>query len=575
MAELEKLLEGAKVADKTKTAYRYAYNKLVAALEKDLLESREQTIIDVIPTLSQSNNSRSSYLNIAFMIFAANGKGTARLERYREQLKQEISKERDAGNVVKLANLPSRKQLDTYLNGLYVAKEWQKYIINYLIMNNYVRNKDVDVLIVKRIGKDKDENYLVLRSYDVLYSRGDYKTFNTYGEKQNQIKSKKFRDAVINFLKQEGNITPQPLLTKINGERINKDSLVKYIKSRTYNELPERDIMKININHIDKTGDLRKLRQISMHRGTSVGTLISNYNLEQFTMEERDGEEIAVDAKGAELVIGKVVEAKPLPEVLPEPARLERFPEFSNVFTQVVVELKIPEGKKPGDVLELWVLKDKKRMPKLMLTMVYGGEKAGDIVERRIRYTFLDGISNYTYDPRTDYKNDWYQVIGKSKADPFEGKRIEYFDKVGKDTWAVWGRNEVRIYKTTGLEVPIFEKPGKEGRDFRKYYMKKEIRNEYDWAHLELFKDLKPIRTINLTTNPNLPLHNIENPFFIGPDGSQLGKRYIFDTTYAGFGEPDKYGRRKSIRVKGPDYFTDKRAEQAAEGEKMGLEDKR
>ena len=154
-------------------------------------------------------------------------------------------------------------------------------------------------------------------------------------------------------------------------------------------------------------------------------------------------------------------------------------------------------------------------------------------------------------------------------------KGIEYFDKVGKDTWAVWGRNEVKIYKTTGLEVPIFEKPGKEGRDFRKYYMKKEIRNEYDWAHLEPFKDLKPIRTINLTTNPNLPLHNIENPFFIGPNGNQLGKRYIFDTTYAGFGEPDKYGRRKSIRVKGPDYYRDKEAKQEAENEKMGAEDKR
>ena len=124
MAEIEKLLEGAKVTDKTKQAYRYAYNKLVAALEKDILESREQTIIDVIPTISKSNNSRSSYLNIAFMIFAANGKDTSRLEQYRERLKQEINKERDAGNVVKLANLPSRKQLDTYLNGLYVAKEW-------------------------------------------------------------------------------------------------------------------------------------------------------------------------------------------------------------------------------------------------------------------------------------------------------------------------------------------------------------------------------------------------------------------------------------------------------------------
>lgn len=303
MVDIDEYLSTTTLAEKSKKTYKQAHKKLTDGLENSIIESSQRAIIQTIPTLTPSLNSQQALINIAIILFRANGKKLEMLDAAREATKQKIIEERNKGNAVKLDTLPSRKQIDDYLNKLYNDGEWRSYVINYLLANIYVRNKDVNALIVDRVGKDKNENYVVNRKNDVLFVRRDYKTKGTYGEKQNQIKSAKLKKAVEE-LQKESEQKETPLLAKINGQRIGDDSLTNYIKERTKNNITESDMMKITINQIDETGDLRKLKMISDNRGTSIRTLIDNYNLKGFATEDvEDGKVKVTNDKGMDLMV--------------------------------------------------------------------------------------------------------------------------------------------------------------------------------------------------------------------------------------------------------------------------------
>jgi len=247
MVDIDEYLSTTTLSEKSKKTYKQAHKKLTDGLENAIVESSQRAIIQTIPTLTSSLNSQQALINIAIILFRANGKKLEMLDAAREATKQKIIEERNKGNAVKLDTLPSRKQIDDYLNKLYNDGEWRSYVINYLLANIYVRNKDVNALIVDRVGKDKNENYIVNRKNDVLFVRRDYKTKGTYGEKQNQIKSAKLKKAVEQ-LQKESEQKETPLLAKINGQRIGDDSLTNYIKERTKNNITESDMMKITIN---------------------------------------------------------------------------------------------------------------------------------------------------------------------------------------------------------------------------------------------------------------------------------------------------------------------------------------
>jgi len=303
MVDIDEYLSTTTLAEKSKKTYKQAHKKLTDGLENSIIESSQRAIIQTIPTLTPSLNSQQALINIAIILFRANGKKLEMLDAAREATKQKIIEERNKGNAVKLETLPSRKQIDDYLNKLYNDGEWRSYVINYLLANIYVRNKDVNALIVDRVGKDKNENYVVNRKNDVLFVRRDYKTKGTYGEKQNQIKSAKLKKAVEE-LQKESEQKETPLLAKINGQRIGDDSLTNYIKERTKNNITESDMMKITINQIDETGDLRKLKMISDNRGTSIRTLIDNYKLKGFATEDVDDGKVKVtNDKGMDLMV--------------------------------------------------------------------------------------------------------------------------------------------------------------------------------------------------------------------------------------------------------------------------------
>jgi hypothetical protein len=69
----------------------------------------------------------------------------------------------------------------------------EKIYSQYLMMRYGVRNKDLNLSIVKTKKEMKDgENYLLLKKDKVVYIRDDYKTHKTYGKKTHEIQTNYF-----------------------------------------------------------------------------------------------------------------------------------------------------------------------------------------------------------------------------------------------------------------------------------------------------------------------------------------------------------------------------------------------
>ena len=283
--ELENYLETHNGTQRTKRAYTIAYNRLRTITKRDLSAVSESEILNSVKHLSSNLNTQASYINISKCIRMYNGVNVLEIEKQRIRLKHKLVKKRNKGDENKLDGLASPRELQSYLNDLYMDEKWRDYIINYLMITYSVRNKDVDCLIVNSTMDTKTkDNFLVVRKKDVCYLRKNYKTHSTYGDIKLTITSKKFRSAVEKYIlsletDQENFF---PLLMKENKERIGEDSLFLYITNKTLNNMTESDICKVNVASIDRDGDLNKLQMLSHTRGTSVQTLIQSYHLVSF-----------------------------------------------------------------------------------------------------------------------------------------------------------------------------------------------------------------------------------------------------------------------------------------------------
>jgi len=283
--ELENYIATHTGTDRTKRSYRIAYKKLYSITEQNLSDVSEIEILNAIKQLSSNLNSQASYVNIAKCIRLYNGVSVYEIEKQRIRLKHKLVKKRNQGDENKLEGLSTPRELQSYLNDLYMDENWRDYIINYLLINYSVRNKDVDCLIVNSTMDTKThDNFLVVRKKDISYLRKNYKTHSTYGDIKLTITSTKLRSAVEKYVLSLETDKENffPLLLKENKERIGEDSLFLYITNKTLNNMTESDICKVNVASIDREGDLNKLQMLSATRGTSIQTLISSYHLQSF-----------------------------------------------------------------------------------------------------------------------------------------------------------------------------------------------------------------------------------------------------------------------------------------------------
>jgi hypothetical protein len=166
--------------------------------------------------------------------------------------------------------LPSLGEFDNYLEILWVDKKYREYIVNFLIRHHYVRNKDLLFDIVdKKSEIDETSNWLWIdrRNQRCVYYRNDYKTANTYGPKTSVIDNERFLKAAKMCHK---NMSDFPITDS-------EDKIGYHIQKMSYLKLGEGALLKIIINHYKS--DIQRLKEISMSRGTDIGTLLTSYNI--------------------------------------------------------------------------------------------------------------------------------------------------------------------------------------------------------------------------------------------------------------------------------------------------------
>jgi hypothetical protein len=281
MTEIADLLDSkTNITDTTRKNYLRIYNKIADHLAEDIRSTSEKNLIKTVMSLSNENPSVAlTYLNVPILIkkfynlpvellvkkqLELNGLRATHTKQYIETKKEE---------------LPSYDTLNNHLKSLLKTGDHQKYIINYILINYGVRNKDLDLFITVKNNPDiaSDKNYIFVKKTECEIVINDFKTIQNYGPKKFIVKSKHFRDAVLalgigSYLLYNGIDKTEPIA---------ESSLGTYIKRRLYNNLGEGDYFKILIKHSQtKTNPLEEIEKLSLSRGTSIEMILNHYNLQ-------------------------------------------------------------------------------------------------------------------------------------------------------------------------------------------------------------------------------------------------------------------------------------------------------
>ena len=264
------------ISEQTKKTYTQISNNLPFSV---LIS--QPTIIKKLNELYPNPNTKSLYLNMIILVRRKNQEPTDKLIKYRNSLRDDIIKIRKDKMSQTKSTLPSYSDIMMRLNELGGIR----YIINYLFINHGLRNKDVNLKIVTKLPKEKeDENYLVLGKKHVKLDINDYKTDKTFGNKQIIITDKKFIDE-LKSLKLNHN---DYLLAKKNGEKLKLSSFNEKIISLSIDKLGEAKIFKILIGHLLDKKDFNKIEELVGSRGTSMTTILKSYNI--YSNSDNDSE---------------------------------------------------------------------------------------------------------------------------------------------------------------------------------------------------------------------------------------------------------------------------------------------
>lgn len=257
--------------------YKSQYSKLFKLLggNMPIASFSQKQIIKTVKTLSNPNG-QQALLNIAIQVLRMSGNEPTELTELRDNNKVKIKDLTKLKNVELAATLPSYNDLLAHIDSLFNSNNWTDYVINYLLVNFQVRNKDLlfDIVLKKKDMVDTTKNYIWWnRSLKkIVYVRNNYKTVDTYGVKENTITDP-------NFILAIKRIVAHQKANELSGVFIpNESQLGYYICKASFNKICEGKTVKIVINHFRNNID--KLKEISNNRGTSVDTLLSNYDIE-------------------------------------------------------------------------------------------------------------------------------------------------------------------------------------------------------------------------------------------------------------------------------------------------------
>lgn len=155
------------------------------------------------------------------------------------------------------------KQIIKYLKDLDKNERHLDYVLLHLMWHYQCRNLDMVGAVVQHGAfTDEENNWFIIHNTGVRWIRNCYKTSKTYKQKVINITSKVFKR----------NISKLDNVLKPN------DNMHRVITNATsgIGKLTESKIAKIYMLHNSSPEQLKKIRN---NRGTSIDTLVDNYNL--------------------------------------------------------------------------------------------------------------------------------------------------------------------------------------------------------------------------------------------------------------------------------------------------------
>ena len=253
------------LSDKRSKNIVYSYNKYLdifdEVIPKDILKNIFNK--EIYPTDSMVKN----LLGVFIHFYKFNNLDPTKLQNELKKLNIKMNDGYRQRNIKLKKELPTMSQLQQFNLENYKNNRFMAFIINYLLLNFGVRNKDLNLIITRNSKNlDKTKNYLVVRKNTINYIRHDYKTVKVYKTKKNVIKSLRLLEAANQLLCDMESI---PLLQ-------NTINLGQEIQKYTYNNLLEGDIFKIVVS---SKKSLKEVERLTDKRGSSIKAVLNNYNL--------------------------------------------------------------------------------------------------------------------------------------------------------------------------------------------------------------------------------------------------------------------------------------------------------
>lgn len=276
----------ADVKQNTATTYVNNYKRLRDALDITSNRKTVKTVgLDKIePILLDdviNSNARAGMLTVVKKLFSSE-KDKERIDEIDMKIREHKRSHQIKKNGELTESLPSYKEM---IAGLKKVNDPRKFIINFLFIHANTRNADVALIDLHRSNDsrrvdldelDKERNHIVLVDGYALLVRNVYKTSKSYGQKRNKITSRTFIDMCREYL---GDEMSKPLITTKTGGGVPPSSFGAYLKKFRLMGLTESAIMKIVMAHVADKGSYNLLRRVSANRGTSISTLLQEYDV--------------------------------------------------------------------------------------------------------------------------------------------------------------------------------------------------------------------------------------------------------------------------------------------------------
>ena len=265
--------------ESTLKSYKSQYVTIRANFDKPIKQVSNKDLLEFIDNSKTKGgkdttvNTKKNLLNVMVMVKKqVSDKEYKELHDAREKLRGDVDTQiKDKHEKMDLDSMVKYDDLLKYLN----VQNNTSYIINYLLLYYCVRNRDLDLTISEYSGEIPDSgNHLLIDKDKIIFVRNDYKTFSTHGQLKFDINGKTFVKTVKNMY----DVGDTKLLkTK---------ALDKQIRLYTLKGLSETEICKIVVHHFLMNNKYSEVFEISKRRGTSIDTLLQNYNFKYINADQ-------------------------------------------------------------------------------------------------------------------------------------------------------------------------------------------------------------------------------------------------------------------------------------------------